>query len=296
MRWLRHSTAPGVLSWLVTLGVVGLLGTWLTWPVWASLTAPGRDALAAETPPLLFAVLGMVLVIAWSVWVDSGHRLRCLAPVTLLVLADVAVRVLWSPASSGVEPVFFLPLLAGIVLGGPAGFLTGALASLLSATALGLIATPLIGQTLVWGLWGLAGGLLHRMRSVTAWVFGVVICIPMGVGSGLLLNLIGWSGETSAPVGAFLPGVPWNASLARLWNYTLATSLAHDLTRAVTNAVAILVLGLPLLRALRSAWGSAPGPSSIPERPPQVRPEARERRARSRQLNQLWNTTNGGSE
>lgn len=291
-----HGTSPGVASWLVTLALAGVAGAWLTWPVWGSLTAPGRDAVAAETPALLFALLGLVLVLAWGVWWDSGRRLASLAPVVVVSALTTAVRVLWSPAVSGVEPVFALPLLAGVAFGGPAGFLTGAVSSLVSAAALGLIAPPLVGQTLVWGLWGLAGGLLHSARSRTAWLLAVPLCIPLGLLSGGLLNLIGWTGETSAEVGAFLPGLPWDKSLARLWEYTRATSAVYDLTRAATNAVVVLVLGLPLVRALRAAWGSEPGPTPAPVREPRVRPTARSRRARSRTLSQLWNTDNGGSE
>lgn len=296
MRCRRHGIAPGPVSWLVSLTVAGLVLLWLSWPVWGSLSAPGRDAVAAETPALLFGLLGLVAVSSWSVWLDSGRRTQALAPIVLLTVLATGVRVLWSPGTSGVEPVFAVPLLAGVAFGGPAGFLTGTLSSMVSAAALGLVSTPLIGQTLVWGLWGLSGGLLHRTRTGTAWLLASLACLPLGVGSGVLLNLIGWTGETGAEVGAFLPGLPWDRSLARLWDYSLATSLAHDSTRAVTNAVTVLLLGLPLLRGLRTAWGFAPGPSSAAPESPRVRPEAEARRSRSDALSQLWNTDDGGSE
>ena len=296
MRRIRCGTAPGAVSRAITWVIVALGLSWLTWPVWGSLTAPDRETVAAETPALLFALAGLVVLLAWGVWYDCGCHAPALAPVTLLVVVDSAVRMLLSPGSSGVEPTFALPLLAGATLGGPAGFLTGALAAMTSSIPLGLVQSPLVGQTLVWGLWGLTGGGLRSLRTRTAWFVGVLVCLPLGIVSGLLLNLIGWTGETAATTGAFLPGLPPLASATRLWEYTWATSFAYDASRAITNAALLLLVGLPLLHGMRAAWGVAPGPTDQPARNPRVSSAARERRARSSTLNQLWNLDEGGTE
>ena len=139
MRRIRCGTNPGAVSKAITWVIVALGLGWLTWPIWGSLTAPGRETVAAETPALLFALAGLVVLLAWGVWHDCGCHAPALAPVTLLVVVDSAVRLLLSPGSSGVEPTFALPLLAGATLGGPAGFLTGALAAMTSSIPLGLV-------------------------------------------------------------------------------------------------------------------------------------------------------------
>lgn len=296
MTRFRSGTVPGPRSWAVTLSAVLLGLGWLTWPVWGSYSAPGRDAVTAETPALLFALIGLLALLAWAVWRDCGRRASALAPVALLVVVASAVRVLLSPGASGVEPSFAPLIVAGATLGGPAGFLTGASAAVASSLPLGLVQSPLVGQALVWGLWGLAGGMLRQLRLHTVWLAGTLMCLPLGLVSGLLLNLIGWTGETEATVGAFLPGSPLAASAERLWEYTVHTSLAYDATRAVTNAVLLLLVGLPVLRALRAAWGTEPYPVVPREPEPQVSPAARERRKRSDTLKQLWNPDEGGTE
>lgn len=276
----------------LALLTIGILGTgWLAWPIWSSFTAPGRDALQAETPFLLAAVLGLLALLATSIWLDAGRRAEVFGPVLLVVLVDVVIRLVLSPGSSGIEPVYALPLLAGAALGAPAGFLTGALAALLSTVAMGLVNTPLVGQILVWGLWGAVGGLLRALRPVAAWLVALVACLPLGLLTGMALNITGWTGERDATTGGFLPGLPPLEALQRLLDYTLATSLAFDLTRAVVNALVVLIIGLPVLRALRSAF-STRARSAAPDgpRPPAVSPAAIHRRASSNQLTQLWNT------
>ncbi len=275
----------------VALLVLGLLGAaWLGWPIWSSFTAPGRDALEAETPFLLAAVLGLMGVLATAIWFDAGRRAAIFGPILLVAGVDVVFRLALSPGGAGIEPVYALPLLAGAALGAPAGFLTGAIAALSSSVALGLVDSPLVGQILVWGLWGAVGGLLRGLRPIAASLTAAVVALPLGLITGLALNITGWTGERDATTGGFLPGLPPLEALQRLIDYTLATSLAFDLTRAVVNTLIVLVMGLPILRALRQFSGAriaaAPGPSEPP--PPAVAPAAVRRRRRSDQLNDLW--------
>ncbi|RMB58341.1 hypothetical protein [Tessaracoccus antarcticus] len=276
-------------SALLTLGVLGV--GWLAWPIWSSFTAPGRDALQAETPFLLAALLSLLAVLATSIWLDAGRRASVFGPVLLVALVDALVRMLLSPGGSGIEPVYALPLLAGAALGAPAGFLTGALAALASSVAMGLVDTPLVGQILVWGMWGAVGGFLRLLRPVVAWMVAVLACLPLGVLTGMALNITGWTGERDATTGGFLPGLPPLEALQRLVDYTLATSVAFDLTRAAVNALVILAVGLPVLRALRHTHGApAPVPPASATPPPDVAPAALSRRHRSDTLTTLWNT------
>lgn len=275
----------------VALLVLGLLGAgWLGWPIWSSFTAPDRDALEVETPFLLAAVLGLLGVLATSIWLDAGRRAAVFGPILLVAVVDVVFRLVLSPGGAGIEPVYALPLLAGAALGAPAGFLTGAIAALASSVTLGLVDTPLVGQILVWGLWGAVGGLLRALRPVAAWLTAAVVSLPLGLITGMALNITGWTGERDAVTGGFLPGLPPLDALQRLLDYTLATSLAFDLTRAVVNALIVLVIGLPVLRALRQVSGARLTAVSLPTEPPPpaVAPAAVRRRDRSDRLTDLW--------
>ncbi|NLE96993.1 MAG: hypothetical protein GX596_03250, partial [Propionibacterium sp.] len=129
-KWREVAPSSGPRSRAV-VAVIGMLGSvWLGWPVWSSFTAPDRDAVRHLTPYLLAALTGLLVLLAWALWRDAGRRTAVLAPILLIATADAGVRIFLSPGASGIEPVFALPLLAGVALGGPAGFLTGALACL----------------------------------------------------------------------------------------------------------------------------------------------------------------------
>lgn len=280
----------GLRSHLALLAI-GVLGAgWLGWPIWSSFTAPGREALETETPFVLAAVLSLMAVLAMTMWLDAGRRAAVFGPVVLVALADVVVRLVLSPGGGGIEPVYALPLLAGAALGAPAGFLSGALAALTSSVVLGLVDTPLVGQILVWGLWGAVGGLLSHLRPSKAWAVAALACLPLGLLTGLALNISGWTGEREATTGGFLPGLPPPEAFQRLLDYTLATSLAFDMTRAVVNAALVLLVGLPLLRALRTAYGTAPRATAGPadHTPTAIAPTALRRRSRSERLTELW--------
>lgn len=277
-----------------TLLVLGLLGAlWLGWPLWSSFTAPNRDAVANETPFILAAVLGLMALLSWAIWRDAGRRAQVYGPVLLVAGIDALLRLLLSPGGAGIEPVYALPLLAGAALGAPVGALTGGLAALFSAMSLGLVDTPLVAQIFAWGMWGAVGGALRLLRPVAAWLTAVVLALPLGMLTGVVLNISGWTGERDVGTGGFLPGLPPLDAAQRLLEYTLTTSLAFDVTRAVLNAIIVLAIGLPVLRALRRISGATtsvvPGPVEPP--PLDVAPSATGRRRRSDHLTELWTSS-----
>lgn len=272
----------------VLLAVIAAVGlAWLTWPIWSSRTAASRDAATAEAPWLLAALLGMILILGWSITRDAAGRATTLGPIGAAIGADVIVRLVLLPRANGLEPVFALPMLLGMALGAPAGFLTGALACLGSTLAMGLVQPPLVGQIIVWGLWGAAGGLLRAVPRRLGIPLLAVGCIPLGVLAGLGLNLIGWVGDQTATIGGFLPGVSLTEGAGRLWEYTAATSRGYDLVRAATNAAVVGVLGLPILRAI-DAVGAPPASIHVADTAPAVTDHALARRRRSAALADLW--------
>lgn len=294
MTWRPTAPTSGPAS-RASLGAILVLGLgWLAWPVWSSFTAPDRAAVTALTPALLAALLGLILLLTWALWRDAGHRAQSFAPIVTVAALAAGTRMFLTPRVSGLEPVFALPLLAGAALGSPAGFLTGALACLGSSAAMGLVAEPLVGQCLAWGLWGAAGGLLRGMGPRAVWAGAIALCLPLGIVSGLGLNLIGWAGERTAQVGAFLPGVGAWESAQRLWAYTRSTSSAVDLPRAASAAGFVAVVGLPILRALKAmAPPPPPPPLGAAPHPPGIAPGSLLRRERSDRLTTLWQDSEG---
>lgn len=257
-RWHAAGASAGPVSPVVSVVWLVAAGLWLGWPLWGSMTAPDHASQQAATPWILAALLSLLLVLVFGLWHDAGRRLDAVAPVALLVGAALGARLLLTPHIGGVEFVFLLPLLAGMVLGSPAGVLTGALAAALSAAMTGTVAAPLPGQMFAWALWGLVGGWLHRTTTPAAWLIGVAACTPLGVVTGMLLNLTGWANTSDEATGAFVAGLDALAQVEALWQYTLATSIGWDVTRGVTCAAVLAVVGLPCLRALRSTWGQPP--------------------------------------
>lgn len=242
----------GPLPWAATVAWLSAGAAWLGWPLWWSITAPGREAQQEATRWVLAALLALLLLLGWTLWLRAGRRLHTLAPLALLVLVAVFLRVAVNPSGAGIEFALVVPLLAGAAFGGPAGVLTGALAAAASAFMTDTVAAPLPGQMFVWALWGLAGGLLRRLPTPAAWLTGTIVCLPMGVASGLLLNLTGWATAEGVTTGAFIPGLGPIPQLLALWAYSVDTSLAWDISRGVSTAIALAVLGLPVLRTLRS--------------------------------------------
>lgn len=241
----------GWRSHTVLAALIVVSGGWLTWPVWNSVTVPTGEQIRAEAPWLLAAQVCGLTALAVAIWIDSGRRFEVLRAVTALSLVDVAVRALVNPAVPGVELVHALPLLAGAGLGAPAGFLTGAGACLTSTLFSATPAETLPSQMLVWGLVGAFGGVMHRLRPQLAWPALVLLAVPLGVLSGVVLNLMGWAQQPGTTTTHFVAGLPPGEVVTRLWSYSRQTSWGVDLTRGACTALVVLLIGRPVLRALR---------------------------------------------
>ncbi|MCR1785901.1 hypothetical protein KVF89_25425 [Nocardioides carbamazepini] len=287
-RWRRVGVPHGWRSVVLLVVLVGAGLAWIGWPLWDSLTAPDRAQAQAEAPWLMAALVCGLFALAVALWLDAGRRLDALAVLASLIVANTVVRSVLSPSANGVELVHALPLLAGMAAGAPAGFLVGAGSALLSTIAVGEPAATLPTQALVWGLSGMLGGLLWRMRPRAAWLASLPLALLAGLGSGVLLNLMGWGQEPGTTLTSFFRGLPPSEAAARLWSYTLETSLVYDLTRGVTTALVLAVVGHPLLVALRRGAGSDAVPVPVVPREA-IEPYSIDRREDRSRLDRLWN-------
>ncbi|MGK2308928.1 hypothetical protein [Cutibacterium sp. V947] len=251
-RWRTVGATSGRLCRTIAIVQVLLGVIWLTWPVWSSRTAALQTQAASTAPWLVAAQIGVSAAMT-VVLVRETRSARSLSLVLGAAVLAAGVRAGLAPGDNGIEPVFWIPMLVGAVLGAPGGVLAGTFTCLVSSAATGTVATPLAGQLVVWQLWGLAGAAMVRLRTVTTWLVGALWCVVLGPITGLLLNLMGWAWAEADPGQSFLAGLGPVEEAQRLWAWTTATSLAFDMTRAISNAVVWLVVIPFVIRALRQA-------------------------------------------
>lgn len=254
---------------LIAVGLVGLLA--FTWPFVVSAEfarAHGNDA------PWLFAALLALLALVSLAEVTTGRLdAKTIAILGVAAAAGGAMRVL-SVGTAGLEPMFFVVIIAGRVLGPGVGFLSGSLALLTGALLTGGIGPWLPFQMLCAGGIGLGAGLLPGRPGARSepWLAAGYAFVT-GLLFGVMMNLWFWPFVgANAPSGmGFVPGAPLHENLAHYGVFYLTTSLGWDLPRGVLNALLVLIAGPALLRvfrrgARRAAFGAPVvfGPASPP--------------------------------
>ncbi|WP_035849661.1 ECF transporter S component [Kitasatospora azatica] len=243
-----RSTAVLALTTLFGLAAFG-------WPLLAS----PHSALvghAGDAPWLFTLLLPLLLAVLVAQIAESGLDPKTVALLGVLAAAGAALRPLGA-GTAGLEPMFFLIVLAGRVLGAANGFVLGAVTMLASALLTGGVGPWLPFQMLAMGWVCLGAGLLPAPGTLRG-RRELVLLAGYGAGSavlyGTIMNLQGWPyiGGLGSSV-AFVPGDPLTANLPRFAGYCLTTSLGWDLPRAALTAVLCLTVGAPVLRTLRRA-------------------------------------------
>ena len=198
---------------------------------------------------LLPVLLGVVAVDVFRGRADS----RTVAVVG--VLAGVGALLRLPGGVAGIEPVFFLLVLAGHVLGARIGFVLGALTLFASALLTAGVGPWLPFQMVAAG-WVSAGAAAvprfasERTERAALVAYGLVA----GYAYGLVINLWFWpfvaGSDTSV---SFVAGAPPWENLARFWAFHVTTSLGFDTVRALTTAALVWGAGSSVLRSLRRA-------------------------------------------
>ncbi|MEU1622694.1 ECF transporter S component [Streptomyces sp. NPDC005722] len=242
---------------VVALTLVSVIGVAaFGWPL---LADPGSGLAHSADAPWLFALLlPLLLAVVMATIADDeeGLSAKSVAMLGVLAAAGAALRPLGG-GTAGIEPMFFLVVLSGRVLGPGFGFSLGALTMFASALLTGGVGPWMPFQMLSMGWVALGAGLLPgaaRLRGRGELVLLAGYGAVSSIAYGTVMNLQGWPylGGLSSGV-SFVPGDPLPDNLARFVAYCLATSLGWDLPRAVLTAVLALTLGPFVLRALRRA-------------------------------------------
>ncbi|MFC5720028.1 ECF transporter S component [Streptomyces gamaensis] len=243
---------PRSVAALVLVSAVGVAA--FGWPL---LAGPGAGTAHAQDAPWLFAaLLPLLLAVVVATIADSGLDAKAIAMLGVLAAAGAALRPLGA-GTAGIEPMFFLMVLSGRVLGPGFGFVLGSLAMFASALLTGGVGPWMPFQMLAMGWVSLGAGLLpgaDRLRGRREVLmlagYGAVASLLYGT----VMNLQGWPYIGTLATGvSFVPGDPLPDNLARFVAYCLATSLGWDLPRAAVTVGGTLALGPVVLAALRRA-------------------------------------------
>lgn len=240
---------------VIVLGLVSLVGVAaFCWPL---LAAHGSAVAAhsADAPWLFAALLPMLVAVVIATIGDNGMDPKAIAMLGMLAAAGAALRPLGA-GTAGIEPMFFLMVLSGRVLGPGFGFTLGSLTMFASALLTGGVGPWLPFQMLAMGWVTTGAGLLPwpslRGRRELALLagYGAVAAVAYGT----VMNLQGWPyiGGLASDI-SYSPHISLTANLARFTTYCLTTSLGWDLPRAALTAVLSFTLGPPVLAALRRA-------------------------------------------
>ncbi|MEU1051798.1 ECF transporter S component [Streptomyces sp. NPDC005876] len=244
---------PRSVAALVLVSAVGVAG--FGWPF---LAPPDSQvaAHAADAPWLFAGLLVLLVTVVAATISESGLGPKAVAMLGVLAATGAALRPLGA-GTAGLEPMFFLMVLSGRVLGPGFGFVLGSVTMFASALLTGGVGPWMPFQMLAMGWFTMGAGLLpfpDRLRGRTEVALLAGYGFLAAFAYGTVMNLAGWPfmGALASGV-AFDPDAALPANLARFLAYCLATSLGWDLGRAVVTVVLTLVLGPAVLRALRRA-------------------------------------------
>jgi energy-coupling factor transport system substrate-specific component len=234
---------------LVLISVVGVVA--FGWPFLADIGS--RLSHSADAPWLFAALLPLLLVVVVAQLADGEMDAKSVAMLGVLAAVGTGLRVLGTGAG-GVEPVFFLFVLAGRALGAGFGFVLGQLTLLASALVTGGVGPWLPFQMIAAGWVGLGAGLLPEVRGRAEVMMLGVYGAFAGLFYGLLINLWFWPFATYADNAvSFDPGVAITVNLVHYAAFFFATSFVWDAVRGALTAALCLVAGRPVLAALRRA-------------------------------------------
>ncbi|MET9143657.1 ECF transporter S component [Streptomyces sp. NPDC058319] len=244
---------PRSVAALVLVSAVGVAA--FSWPFLAPPTAQ-VNAHAQDAPWLFAGLLVLLVAVVAATISESGLGPKAVAMLGVLAATGAALRPIGA-GTAGLEPMFFLMVLSGRVLGPGFGYVLGSVTMFASALLTGGVGPWMPFQMLAMGWFTMGAGLLpgpDRLRGraelLVLGLYGFVAAFAYGT----VMNLAGWPfmGTLASSI-SFDPHAAIGANLARFTAYCLATSLGWDLGRAVVTVVLTLAVGPAVLRALRRA-------------------------------------------
>ena len=236
---------------IVLVSLVSLLA--FTWPLYLPESAFGL-AMTQDRYWVFFLIIPLALFFL-GLEINRGKiEMSALALLAVLAALAAALRQIGAGAV-GIEPMWFLVILAARVFGATFGFSLGAIAMALSALLTGGIGPWLPFQIMAASWIGLlAGSLPQRLRGRLEIAMLMVIALVAGMSFGFLMDLQLWpwllGTETAI---SFVPGAGVEENLTRFVRFHFLTAMAWDIPRSILTATLIAITGAPIINALRRA-------------------------------------------
>jgi energy-coupling factor transport system substrate-specific component len=236
---------------IVLVSLVSLLA--FTWPLYLPESAFGL-AMTQDRYWVFFLIIPLALFFL-GLEINRGKiEISALALLAVLAALAAALRQIGAGAV-GIEPMWFLVILAARVFGATFGFSLGAIAMALSALLTGGIGPWLPFQIMAASWIGLlAGSLPQRVRGRLEIAMLMVIALVAGMSFGFLMDLQLWpwllGTETAI---SFVPGAGVEENLSRFVRFHFLTAMAWDIPRSILTATLIAITGAPIINALRRA-------------------------------------------
>ncbi|MBM3719425.1 MAG: ECF transporter S component [Actinobacteria bacterium] len=222
-----------------------------TWPLYIPESLLGFS-LTQENYWIFFLFIPVALL-ALAIEINRGAiDIKAIALLAVLAALAASLRQIGAGAV-GIEPMWFLIILAARVFGPSFGFALGAIAMSLSAILTGGIGPWLPFQIMAASWIGLLAGSLPRsLRGQVEIMALMITSLIAGMSFGLLMDLQLWpwivGGDTSL---SFQQGAGVSENLNRFLTFHLLTAMAWDIPRSILTAILVWITGRPVINALR---------------------------------------------
>ena len=236
---------------LIATSVISAMG--FLWPFFSSDNRSGFFFWLA-TPLALLLLLSLIG--------QANLDAKSLALLAVLSAIIAALRPLGAGAA-GIEPMWFLLILASYVFGASFGFLLGVQSMLLSAFLTGGFGPWLPYQIFAAGWIGLIAGSLPKLKKFEIQLIAFASLLLAEI-FGLLMDLQFWPWAFGPKTQlSYIPGAAIADNLERFIAYHFASSMAWNVPRAIFTAMLVLAVGPGVLKALQRAARKASFASEI---------------------------------
>ena len=233
---------------------INLFGLFIfTWPLFLNTESLGLASLNQAT--WLAALFGTLCLVIITLQINAKLLdSKIVAIVAVLVALISALRLLGAGAV-GIEPMWFLIILAARALGSQVGFIIALLAILVSSLITGGIGPWLPFQALAAGWIAAAVAIIPknlslRIERVALMAYGIFAALFFGT----LMDLQLWPWLLGSDTQlSYIPGAGVAENFGRFLTFHFATALSWDIPRAIITASLIFMTAKPVLTALKRA-------------------------------------------
>jgi energy-coupling factor transport system substrate-specific component len=204
----------------------------------------------------------LALLLLLSLIGQANLDAKSLALLAVLSAIIAALRPLGAGAA-GIEPMWFLLILASYVFGASFGFLLGVQSMLLSAFLTGGFGPWLPYQVFAAGWIGLIAGALPKFKRFQIQLLALASLL-LAEFFGFLMDLQFWPWAFGPKTQlSYIPGAAVIENFERFITYHFASSMAWNVPRAIFTALLILAIGPGVLKTLQRAARKASFASEI---------------------------------